>query len=760
MAIEMNLQNDSTIYNEGQSVRVIGIIESGSIVMKSKYFSLSLTSGQVMGLLHLNDCVALTTDVTIDDTTISAYRLENNFPNNNIFLNDQTLLTAAIETVKSQFGDLNKIYAQYKEQLKHAVQLHDSLTKKYVVLCEKLHVTPKISTPNSTGKVTQLLLETPYQIAYYKNLTQIFEQDSEALLTNHKAFVFGLLLKASQDANVFKKFIDDLGSTITHYVELFYNENYDDYFRYFSELLCRTHPGTEDYEEAKQLLTTLFAGLNQLPFIDKNALQIRIEDQKKKMLTPSVTQQSISTEQAPQAPISIESMLSDSMNKILTAANEDDEFVSLFTKDFLTYKGLPDKTINNSSIIQLRHKLTEDFHRLYANLALKYVTGEETSDVVKLFLTFGYIDEDLAGKENAEVLYKLLSADISAESEQIYTFIDWLKAIYEGKKEPGRNEFDMDYTDYLHSERVAGKISAQEEKTLLGNAKAKVEYELKNFFPTTNKITFGHISTYCPFFSSHNLIDGLNKGLLSVTRLIQQRDSVRNIDYQLFYKEIVYSNPNIGVNAEFLHKEILPDIILMPNYGSRGVMWQEVEGKKRATPCRMVLPIFTPENLRVMFLRLCGEYRWEMCKRTHGSHWNDPSSNSLTADYFDYIQFYRKNNDLSADAKEKVKLLITKARNSVKEAFVLDYIVWVAYESEGSPRLNKVARNILFNHCPFPGEIRKKLTVNPIYLSVIQRHASKYEQLSHRMKNLCTKITNAGKELPEEFKQEILFFDK
>ena len=149
MAIEMNLQNDSTIYNEGQSVRVIGIIESGSIVMKSKYFSLSLTPGQVMGLLHLNDCIALTTDVTIDDTTISAYRLENNFPNNNIFLSDQTLLTAAIETVKSQFGDLNKIYAQYKEQLKYAVQLHDSLTKKYVMLCEKLHVTPKISTPNS-----------------------------------------------------------------------------------------------------------------------------------------------------------------------------------------------------------------------------------------------------------------------------------------------------------------------------------------------------------------------------------------------------------------------------------------------------------------------------------------------------------------------------------------------------------------------------------------------------------------------------------
>ena len=273
-------------------------------------------------------------------------------------------------------------------------------------------------------------------------------------------------------------------------------------------------------------------------------------------------------------------------------------------------------------------------------------------------------------------------------------------------------------------------------------------------------MTFGHISTYCPFFSSHNVIDLLTKGLLSTTKLVQERENIRRIDYQLFYKEVVYSNPAIGINSEFIHKEIMPDFILMPNYGARGIMWQEVEGKKRATPCRMVLPVFTPENLRTLFLRLCGEYRWEMCKRTQGSHWNDPASNSLTGDYFDYLQFYRKNNDLSADAKEKVKVLLTKARNSIKEAFVLDYIIWVAYESEGSPRLNKIARNILFNHCPFPLETRQKLTANPIYLSVIQKHATKYEQLSHRMNNLFQKISNSGKDVPDELLQELTYIDK
>ena len=758
MAIETLLQNDTTIYTEGQPVRVIGIIESGSVLMKNKYFSLTLDAGQVMGLLHLSDCVALTTDVSNDVTTISAYRLENNFPDNSILLNDLRLQQASLKTLKCQLKNLAQIYLQYKEQLKTSIQLYDTLTKKYIALCEKLHVTPKTSELKTNGKILQLLTETPYQIAYYTDLNYILEQFSDTMISERKAFVFGLLLKAAQDTAFFKKSIEKLGDSLVQYNNVFFNEDYDDYFRCFSELLSRTHPGTEDYEETKTLLTTLFSNLCQMPFIDKNALQTRMEDQKKKMqiVIPQTEAISAST----MASVSIQNVLSDSLNKILTAAKEEDEFVSNFTKNFLAYKELPDKTSNNSGVSQLRHKLTADFLRLYTNLALKYVTEEETGDVVKLFLTFGYIDEDLAGYENAEELYKLLKADISVESEQIYTFISWLQAIYDGKKEPSRNEFDMDYTDYLRSERVAGKITAQEEKLLLDDTKAKVEYELKNFFPTTNKITFGHISTYCPFFSSHNVIDDLGKGLLSATKLIQHRDTIRNIDYQIFYKEVVYTNPSIGVNAEFIHKEILPDIILMPNYGARGVMWQEVEGKKRATPCRMVLPMFTPENLRVMFLRICGEYRWEMCKRTHGSHWNDPSSNCLTADYFDYLQFYRKNNDLSADAKEKVKTLMTKARNSIKEAFVLDYIVWVAYESDGSPRLNKVARSILFNHCPFPAATRQKLTSNPIYLSVIQRHTSKYEQLLHRMNNLCQKITNSGKDLPEEFQQEIVFFDK
>ena len=163
-----------------------------------------------------------------------------------------------------------------------------------------------------------------------------------------------------------------------------------------------------------------------------------------------------------------------------------------------------------------------------------------------------------------------------------------------------------------------------------------------------------------------------------------------------------------------LQHEILPDIILMPNIGTRGILWQEIEGHDRQTPASMLLPAICLSDIHLMMLRLTGEFRWEMCKRVQGARWNDVTDHSLTSEFFDYLQFYKKNRDLSADAKEKCHMQLQKAKNRFKDAFILDYMAWVLYESAGSPRLNKVTRQILSRYCPFPKEYREKLKSSAI----------------------------------------------
>ena len=61
------------------------------------------------------------------------------------------------------------------------------------------------------------------------------------------------------------------------------------------------------------------------------------------------------------------------------------------------------------------------------------------------------------------------------------------------------------------------------------------------------------------------------------------------------------------------------------------------------------------------------------------------------------------------------------SRNSYREVFVKDYQAWMKYESQGSFRLNKVARDILVRYCPFAKDIRQGLATNPQYQNAFHR---------------------------------------
>ena len=171
----------------------------------------------------------------------------------------------------------------------------------------------------------------------------------------------------------------------------------------------------------------------------------------------------------------------------------------------------------------------------------------------------------------------------------------------------------------------------------------------------------------------------------------------------------------------------------------------------------MILPVFYMENLETAMVRMTGEFRWEMCKRIQSGRWNDVSEPSLTSEYFDYMQFYKKNNELSKDAKEKLQNSLTRAKNSFREMFVRDYITWVLYEGSGSARLNKVARKILFTYCPFPASMDDALEQNPMYAELLSRQKILSGQRVHKLGVLKQRLRNSGIAIPDCLEQEIAF---
>ena len=168
----------------------------------------------------------------------------------------------------------------------------------------------------------------------------------------------------------------------------------------------------------------------------------------------------------------------------------------------------------------------------------------------------------------------------------------------------------------------------------------------------------------------------------------------------------------------------------------------------------MVVSILHSEDLFDTFIKMCAQFRWEMCKRIQGVHYSDISEPSLTSEYCNYLQFYKKNSSLSADMKEKVKTALKRNSNSYSNVFASEYEMFLKAESEGLPRLNKVSREILFKYCTFSQAYRDKLLINPQYKPLIERWLVGRDDRARTLELFSRRILTQTKELPEEVQIE------
>lgn len=448
-----------------------------------------------------------------------------------------------------------------------------------------------------------------------------------------------------------------------------------------------------------------------------------------------------------------------SLNTILSYSGVDEELSHSFMEHVDAYKKSSNRNGTDDESRHLRQAIAKEFNEIYVEAFIKSAKDNEVPSILKMFFNFGYVDEELSGMENAVYLYNLVDNLSTDKDKGVYSYYEWLMAIYNGKKDPGRDEFDVDLADYLHEEARNQRITKDQEARYFKDPKTRVRYELEKVFPVVNKTTTGRISTFCPLFSEHNVLKSPEDMLVTVDEVVGILNDICSIDKGAFYRQTVYTNPEIGINTEYIDVEVRPDIILAPNIGNRGIMWQEIEGKRRTTPARMFVSVFMQEELKLQLMKLTGQFRWEMCKRVQGSRWNDVTDKSLTSEYFDYIQYFRKNKDLTADAKEKIKNDLSRSKNSFREMFIRDYVTWIMFEAAGSPRMNKVVRAILMEYVPFTKAIRNKLTINPMYSSLMERYETKQKAKTHRIDNMIKKIQNSGADVPEEIMEQLRYLN-
>jgi len=455
----------------------------------------------------------------------------------------------------------------------------------------------------------------------------------------------------------------------------------------------------------------------------------------------------------------VNSQLINSLKQILLYANLDTEKSNKLEEFMLDFINLKDKYSADDGVRTLRKKIVDQFYELYEIVFFRAYHDKEVPRVIDLFLKYGFMDERLLTKEQLKELYYL--EDEKQEEIgpcHIYNMKDWLIHIYEGDKEPSKNEFDLDYKEMLRERRKKVEITEIEEKALQFDFTKKVNYEIHNMFRYNHRLVNGQITTFIPFLCGVNMIQGIRKLFVTGSRANLAIQELLEIDYSVFHRESMYVNNEKGIAKEYIMKQVFPDIILMPTVGYNAVMWQEITGRRKSSEGRFLLPIFTELSVKDLLIKVFGRFRWELCRSIQGSAWNNIKYKSITSEYADYIQFFRKNRDLSEETKEKLKAQILKGKGSYREIFTIDYENWIKGEVNGSLRLNKISRELLATYCPFSKPIRDKLMKQPLFMEAMARFGRNNFKKIKDLDSRYRALEKEKVELTEELKETLVFY--
>ncbi|MDO4188498.1 MAG: hypothetical protein Q4D29_05855 [Lachnospiraceae bacterium] len=441
----------------------------------------------------------------------------------------------------------------------------------------------------------------------------------------------------------------------------------------------------------------------------------------------------------------LKELVTNSLYKILKFVDYSDFEIDEYKNLISLYKTEKD----DEKLRDIRKKLNALFFDCYRECMHRVFSSPGVPPQVQMFLLFGYMDENLAGLQNAIAICKFTEKYAYIEKENTLSLFEWLCLISRGERWPSMNDMSIDYEQELRERLKNKEITENEFNALMKDENKKLDYEMDNVFSIMRRV-FGAPTRFLAMFSEDSLEKPLLKSILLNDEVDKNLNDISAIDINLFNHEYTYANPKAGIENVRIQKEIKPDIILLPIIGSRPMMWQEIEGRNRQTPARMFFPVFFSGTLKDSLIDCCGAYRWEFCKREQGARWQDVSDPSLCSYFYNYIQTYKKNHQLSQEQKDKISAQYAKYRHRIKDIFIEDYHKLIANEAEGNIRLNKASRSILMRFCFFNKNIRAELIKNNLYTEYINVVNNRIEHDKKLVFNMKKRVEDNKVRVPEE----------
>ena len=756
------------IFLENETVSYVCVVIRGCVLARSESVKLSLPSGSFLGVFDLSVGHYVSDYIAAEDSMLYVFPVHNKQLLRELLTStNKDYRGLIVNSLTKYFYELSKINREFHKMAEEIYPLLTDAYAKYKGFCREagegvvlLPVLERIEAYQRDTLVNQ------QDFPYYQDLAKVPADVQKSFFGCGIELTMTHVDKLSVIISGLLSDTRDVCAYVKEYVTCLYNDGSQNLLMNLMQLSYVIGKKSRPVAGVQALLDKLLEDFNRMeelmecymgmpPVVKRERLE--------KMYTAVLIGEDMEEANESASDTSDEELyqkLRNTLQQLIDFSEVPKGQLGTFTDAMNTFVRAKDRMSAEDEFRSLRRQIADGFYALYRAVFLKSLKEENNlPKAAELFLNYGFTDERLLTKEQ---VLELCHLDVSTKNNYhctMFTIPEWLRAVYTGKRQPSKNEFDMEYVEMLREQKKTGEISAEEEKKLAGDPMKKLEYEMQNMFRYNHRVVNGQPSVFVPVLCSEQMMSGPARAAITKDRMGQMVEKYREIDFSVFYRELSYADAASGIEKEQIMKEVIPDIILFPAYGQNASMWQELSCKRRDSAGRFLFPIMADGNIDDLIIKSFGRFRWELCRTMQGSSWNNIQYKSLTSEYADYIQFYKKNKDLSEERKEKIKQQIMKGKNSTREIFVQDYELWIKSEAMGAMRLNKVSRDILSLYCPFNKEIREAVETQPAFAEPIAKfkreRIKKVRELELRYHSYTTK---QGIALPQDMLENLAFY--
>ena len=754
-----SISDGMVLYRKGDAVDSIGLLVKGRVELTADGVCMVLGSGNFLGICDVAKGTHGFTYTVKDDAVVYVLPVNGTASVENLLRMKQEYCGLLVTSLNFFIVELNKRVQQLQTENQH---IHDFLKQKYM-LCEEMGKTIGIEVEirNALEKITRYSssdAELDQKLEYYLQSGSL-PMEAQKKYFSGSAYISFFHYKEQCQV------VYSLLAACAFYGEQLYKffrgmvMDEDSLFHSIGRLaLAMLDKGVQN-PLVDRAVDEIVEKINDTErfLVEKLGMMISLDrDRMERLYYALLSGESSVEEEMEELDTPGVEYLYNSLEQITEYAPVHIKVKSEFMEHVETFMGMRDKFEKTPEAMALRKQITAGFFEIYEAILYRSFEDSEMPLAVRMFLDYGFVSEKLLTEEELSLLVALKPKKYTdGDGCRVYTMRKWLKAIYDGVKATSKNEYDMDFEEHLRQQVKENRLDKKQMADELADREKRMHFECQNLFRYADRVVSGNISAFVPILCSDGIYNNIRNAYLTEEKINRAIKRVEDIDYSIFYRDHIMSFEKYGVPKATVIDRITPDVILFPIYGKNCIMWQDITGKRRTTKGRLLMPVLFERELETDVVKMLANFRWEKCRTDMGNRWNDFRYPSLTSEYTDYLQFYRKNSELSQERKTKIRAQLQQCNNKHKEVFARDYVDWIQREASGAMKLSRVARNIMFTYCPLSNEVYKNLEAQTVYAEAAKKYIRDNHAERKSAELLVHKFERDGVEVPAEIQQTL-----